>query len=550
MLEEPTDSFIIINSILKLNDTVMTRKAVLCVSIAATLAFSGCIKETYYMDTLSGRAHLSPVLGLAAVRGDISISDLKNIPNDTVIFDEDNFIRIVYKQDSVLDFSIDDYADFDNLGEFHLDKVYPVAGASINIKDTVTFNAGSNIEIVKIAITTGSVNYSVRSVSSVNSNFTIILPTVLRGASQVTHTITVPANSTVTGSLSLNGTVIDLSTDPKMRFNRLPVQYSVIPVSGSFSPGNLMYVKIDIPAPEFDYAKGYFGQQTEKDEESLDLEIEEFLEHISGEFHLANPSITLKYSNSFAIPTRVELKADGIKDAQTIPLDLDPFDLSYPSAPAERDKTGVFRIDKNNSSLPELVSLPPEKVNFSGSAMMNPGGNDGSRNNYIFSNSRFLGNLEVEVPLELSITNLQFTDTTENFLKIEDSSDTPVNTEDFEFMRIDLDASNGFPLGVSVNMALYNSQTGSTLYTVTADDILEPASVDAGGHATEQKSCSTKIEIDRDFWSSVNDADQIIFSFTLVTTDGGAKNIKIYSDYRIDFKAALVLKPDFKFDFK
>lgn len=528
----------------------MTRKAVLCVSIAAALALSGCIKETYNMDTLSNKAHLSPVLGLAAVRGDISISDLKNIPNDTVIFDEDNFIRIIYKQDSVLDFSIDDYADFDNLAEFHLDKVYPVTGVSVNIKDTVNFDAGSNIEIERIVITTGTVNYSVRSVSSVGANLTIILPTVLRGGSPVTHSITVPSNSTVTGSISINGTVVDLGTDPKMKFNRLPVQYTITPVSGSFALGNLMYVKVDIPAPEFDYAKGYFGQQTEKDEESLDLEIEEFLEHISGEFHLANPSITLNYSNSFAIPTRVELKADGIKKTQIIPLDLDPFDLSYPSAPAERDKSGVFRIDKNNSNLPGLVSLPPEKVNFSGSALMNPGGNDGSRNNYVFSNSRFIGNLEVEVPLELSITNLQFKDTTENFLKIEDSSDTPVNTEDFEFMRIDLDAQNGFPLGVSVSMTLYNSQTSSNLYTVTADDILEPASVDAGGRATEQKSCSTKIEIDRDFWSSVNDADQIIFSFTLVTTDGGAKNIKIYSDYRIDFKAALVLKPDFKFDFK
>jgi len=528
----------------------MTRKAVICFSIAATLAVSGCIKETYYMDTLSNKAHLSPVLGLAAVRGDISISDLKNIPNDTVIFDEDNFIRIIYKQDSVLDFSIDDYADFDNLAEFHLDKVYPVTGVSVNIKDTVNFDTGSNIEIERIVITTGTVNYSVRSVSPVGSNLTIILPTVRRGGSPITHFITVPPNSTVTGSLSINGTDVDLGTDPKMKFNRLPVQYTITPVSGSFLPGNLMYVKVDIPGPEFDYAKGYFGQQTEKDEEALDLEIEELLEHISGEFHLANPSITLNYSNSFAIPTKVELKADGIKNMQIIPLDLDPFDLSYPAAPAERDKSAFFRIDRNNSNLPGLVSMPPEQVNFSGSALMNPGGNDGSRNNYIFSNSRFIADLEIEIPLELSITNLQFKDTTENFLKIEDSSDNPFNAEDIEFMRIDLDAENGFPLGVSVSMTLFNSQTNSNLDTVTADDILEPASVDAGGRATEQRSCSTKIEIDRDFWSSVNDADQIIFSFTLVTTDEGAKNVKIYSDYRINFKAALVLKRDFKFDFK
>jgi hypothetical protein len=57
-------------------------------------------------------------------------------------------------------------------------------------------------------------------------------------------------------------------------------------------------------------------------------------------------------------------------------------------------------------------------------------------------------------------------------------------------------------------------------------------------------SCSTGIEITREFWEKVNDADQIIFSFTLNTTD----NVKIYSDYKIDFKAALVLKPDIRFN--
>jgi len=105
-LEEPTDSFIIINSILKLIDNGMRRKPFVLISLAALMMIAGCIKETYDLDTLSKKAHLSPTIAIAAVRGDISIGDLKNLPNDTVIFDEDNFVRIVFSQDSVLDFSI------------------------------------------------------------------------------------------------------------------------------------------------------------------------------------------------------------------------------------------------------------------------------------------------------------------------------------------------------------------------------------------------------------------------------------------------------------
>jgi hypothetical protein len=530
----------------------MTRKAIVLISMAAMLTITGCIKETYNIDSLSKKAHLSPTLAIAAVRGDISISDLKNLPNDTVIFDADNFIRFVFRQDSVLDYSIDDYADFDNLAEFHLNEVYPVSGSIvINIKDTVDFEPGNDIQIEKIVIKTGVVNYSVRSASLVSAAVTIKLPTVLTGGvSPVTKNITVPANSTVTGSFSIDNTVVDLSKDPAIRYNRLPVEYSITPISGNFGLLDKMFVQIDMPSPGFDYAKGYFGQQTEIDQDTIDLEIEEILNHISGEFLLSNPSITLNYKNSFAIPTSIDIKAIGYRNTETVPLGLNPFPLSYPAAPSEKDKIAVFTVDKSNSDLPDLVSMPPQKISFSSSAKMNPDGNDGSRNNYIFSDSRFIGNLEIEVPMEFSINNLQFTDTTDNFLKMEDSSDSPVNTEDFEFLRIDFKAENGFPLGISLSMILYDTLTSHNIDTVSAATFLDPADVDATGKVTHPKSCSTSIEIDRKFWSSIDIANRIIFSFKLNTTDGGTKNVKIYSDYRIDFKASLVLKPDIKFNFK
>jgi hypothetical protein len=391
----------------------------------------------------------------------------------------------------------------------------------------------------------------VRSTSLVSANFKITLPTVLTGSgSPVTQNITVPANNTATGSVSINNTVADLSKDPNMRYNRLPVEYSIAPISGSFGLLDKMFVHIDIPSPKFDYAKGYFGQQSDTDEDTFDLEIKEVLDHISGEFLLSNPSITLNYKNSFAIPTEVDFKAIGYKKTETVPLGLDPFPLSYPAAPSEKDKSASFTADKNNSDLPELVSMPPEKIYISSSATMNPDGNDGNRNNYLFGDSRFIGNLEIEVPLEFSITNLQFTDTTENFLQMEESTDNPVNTEDFDFLRIDFKAENGFPLEVSLSMILYDTLTSHNLDTVIATNILEPADVDAAGKVTQPKSCSTSIEFDREFWSFIDAADRIIFSFRFNTPAGGTKNVKIYSDYRINFKASLLLKPDIKFNFK
>jgi hypothetical protein len=529
----------------------MVRKLFILISLAAAVTITGCVKETYDMNNLSKKAHLSPTFGVSAVRGDISLSDLKNIPNDTVVFDEDNFIRIIFTQDSVINKNINDYDEFEDLAEFHLNEVYPVFGGSVNnIKDTVTFNPGNDIEIEKLVIKTGSVNYSVRSESLASATFSITLPTVLSGGVPVTKTIAIPANNTVTGSVSINNTEVDLSKDPKQKYNRLPVEYSISPTSGSFGLFDNMIVQLDIPSPDFDYAKGYFGQQTVTfDEDTLDLDIKEILDHISGDFLLSSPSLKLNYSNSFAVPIQIDLKATGYKKLETLPLNLAPFMLSYPNAPSEIDKVASFTVDKNNSDLPELVSMPPEKVRFSGSAVMNPQGNTGSRDNYIFGDSRFIGDIEIEVPMEFRIDNLQFTDTTDNFMKSEDS-DNPVNAEDFEFLRIDIDAENGFPLGVSISIILYDTLTFHNVDTVKAVNILEPADVDANGHVTQPKACSTSIEIDREFWESIDIADKVIFSFTLNSTDSGTKDVKIYSDYKINFKASLVLKPDIRFDLK
>lgn len=530
----------------------MIRKFIGLALITAFFTVTGCVKETYDMNRLSKKAHLSPTFAVSAVKGDISLSDLID-PSDTIVFDEDNFMRLVFKKDSVIDFGIDDYENLDSLGEFHLKEGYPVFGVTVNsFEDTITFEPGDNIEIVKIGIITGNIDYQIKSKSLADASFTITLPSAKIGGVPITQIIAIPAGQTVTDSVSLDGAEVDLSTDPKKVFNRLPVNYSISATSGTFNLLDSMLVQMDIPSPEFDYVKGYFGQQIETiEEDTLDLGIKDILDHISGTFLISSPSITLNYKNSFSLPVEINLEAVGQKLAETVDLGLAPQILSYPAAPGQRDIEGTFTVDKSNSELPELVSMPPEKVTFSGSAEMNPGGNDGSRNNFIFHDSRFLGNLEIEVPLEFRINNLQFTDTVDNFMMNEEpGNDNPFNPEDFEFLRIRLDAENGFPLGISLSLILYDSLSGDVLCTIDATDILEPAPVDAGGKVTSPAVSTANIDITREFWESVNVADKIIFRFTLNSTDDGSKDVKIYADYKIDFKAALILKPDIQFNLK
>jgi hypothetical protein len=425
---------------------------------------------------------------------------------------------------------------------------------SINETDTINFDPGEDIQIDEIKILTGNLTYNINAMVPIAASLSIALPTSSQDGNTIKKTIEVEPNSIINDSISLDNSVINLGTYASQPYNMLPVNYSVEASSAGvmveFNSTDEVSVKFDMHNPKIDYVKGYFGQYGDTIEsDTIDLEIEDILSNISGSYLISSPSVQLNYSNSFAIPVEIDLDAVGYKEDDSVDIDLDPVPLSYPSAPAERDKQGVFTIDKNNSNLPGIISMPPEKIRFGGSAVMNPDGNTGTRDNYIFGDSRFLGDLEVEIPVELRLNNLHFADTVDNPLHDEDFSDSPIDPEDIESLKILLDIDNGFPLGISLSVSLYDSTANTVRSTLNAADILEPAPVDANGRVSAPAECYTEIELTNDFWKWIKDADKIIFSITLVTTDGGIKDVKIYSDYTLDYKAALFVKPDLKFSF-
>jgi hypothetical protein len=283
--------------------------------------------------------------------------------------------------------------------------------------------------------------------------------------------------------------------------------------------------------------------------DTIDLGTDEVLSRMSGDFLIANPSIKLSYTNSFVDPIRVTINARGQRKTNTMNLNLAPFDINHPADSSAPAVNSVFVINRDNSSIDSLISMPPDKIYMSGKAVLTHTGKKGPEDINFSGPRSFVANLEVEVPLEFRMNNLQFTDTIDNFMK-DSSTDNPFNPEDFEFLRIDVNADNGFPVGVSLSMVLYNSATHEHLFTVDGNDFLKAAPVDASGKVTAPVSSKTSILIPKAFWTSINDADGIIFVFSMKTTENGTKDVKIYSDYKINFTASLVLKPDIRFNLK
>jgi hypothetical protein len=411
-----------------------------------------------------------------------------------------------------------------------------------------SFDPGENLEITEFRLNEGSIGYNIVSGVPLKAELTIALPSVTRSGVVFSEAINLNPSSQATGNFPAANMLALLNTNSLQPYNSLPVGYSVKVGSDgnmvTLSETNTIQFTVEMPSPDIDYVKGYFGQRVEAfDPETLDLDIEDLLSRISGEIYVANPSIVVDYSNSFGLPVEIDLSATGERKNQTVDLNLNPFTLAYPAYPAERDKQATFTIDRNNSSLPALISLPPSIITFSGDATLNPQGNTGERNNYIFGDSRFIAAIEASVPADIRIRGLQFSDTLENFLKPGDGDDG-FNPSDLDYVRLDLTVDNGFPLSLSAKLVLYDSIARQNLYVLDIPGIIEGAPVNTEGVVTGTTSKTSQIVIDKSFLEASQEADNMILEFTLNTSGTSNQSVKIYSDYSISFRAGVVIKTD------
>jgi hypothetical protein len=404
----------------------MLRRICILITFPGLLLCAGCVKETYNMNKLSKRAHISPMLAVAAVKGDVAFSDLAEA-TDTVTFGEDNFVTLVFTREDVLDLRSSDFL--------------PKKGVASYPSDPSKLLTGQG-------------------------------------------------------------------------------------------PGT---------------ENAYLGDWTsEIDPDTLDLGIDDVLNHFSGDILISEPSITLSYTNSFADPMEINFNAAGRRAGVETELGIAPFTLEHPADTLAPPVSAVYRIDNGNSNITEVISMPPGLIWFSGTAVLKVSSENA--HNDLSADRRLSGTVEVKIPLKFRAHDLVFTDTTDNFLADVFKEGNDLNWDDFKLFRVDFDVKNGFPLGVSLNMSLLDSLTHQEISTISADDVLTAAPVDEAGKVTKTADSKTSLTFTEEFFSSINRSDRILIRFGLTTTGNGANDVKIYSDYRLDFKASLVLNPDFKFN--
>lgn len=424
----------------------------------------------------------------------------------------------------------------------------------LTINDTIQFNLDNNVKITTIELNTAHIDYTLESHIAENLEVVITLPTSLSGTDTTQITISLGANGTQTEQLSLDNTVNDFSTDPLQPYNSIPFRYglAIDPSGGgmvSFDLTDSVNLTYNISNIDFAYVEGYFGQHTfNVDKDSIDLELDEIEDHISGTFTLTNPKIKINYSNSIGVPVSLGLSLTGSKSTgETQSLNADSIYFNYPTDRDNSPITSSDSIKKDNSDIVKLIELRPSKINYSGGATVNPADNQGW-NNFVTGESSVVAGMEVEIPFEFRADNLTLQDTIDNPLKTEDDEDGgDFNVDNIETASLHLLVNNGFPFEIGFKIQLYDSVENQVLSTLDVPTLFAAAAVDGNGIVTEPTEDTTSVVFSGDFLENFNTADELIISGSFNTYNSEA--VKILTTYTIDFKLAVSTEIKYDFDF-
>ena len=245
-----------------------------------------------------------------------------------------------------------------------------------------------------------------------------------------------------------------------------------------------------------------------------------------GELYFANPSFKLLITNYWDIPSRfrfTDFYYYEEENSEAIPLTGSVVDDWHDiTGPSNFGDSIIYEIvmDTTTSNIDEMISALPHHLSFGADLETIPGDPynlpPGSVNKL---------SVEVNIPLELSLSNILLTDTMDFSLDVNTDS-TKINS-----LTINFAAQNGFPLGVNAQVYFVdeNYTIIDSLFSERRLD-LKPATV-SNGIANQTVDTEESITITADRMDNILEAKYLIPHILFSTPDANTTQVKLYSTY-------------------
>ena len=401
------------------------------------------------------------------------------------------------------------------------------------------FNFEDGVKVFETILKQGFLDIHSVNVSNVTGTINLTFPNIKKSGNAVE--VSVPFNGDAY-TVGLSDAVIDLASDITSPYNKVPYEYSITVNS---TPGyvdyfSTDYVKLDVNLTNLDYksVKGDFGDKNVTiDEGSFNMDMA-FLDKIEGDFRLANPELKLILTNSIGVPA--EVNANFVaqnKSSQSVTLDPDPFRLTIPTSLGSPAVTQIITFNKTNSNIVDFVALPPSgNISYSGNIVFNPDGAVSSANANFFNLDAGLRiDLGVDLPFELQVNNLTFSDTAKM-----DSGDLDM----IKKAELFINAVNEIPLDIDVQLFFIDTISGQQYSSTAKNKLLTAAQISDAGVITAVNSSNSFILEDNEL-EGLKKANGIVFKGNISSPSNGTKTAVIYSQSKLDINVVIKAKLDF-----
>ena len=405
-----------------------------------------------------------------------------------------------------------------------------------NYETMIDLDLDNGEQIHNLELKTGKILYDISSSLNSNITFNLSLPSASLGEDSFQSQQTIFASSEPSsGEIDISGLVIDLTTDFNQPYNKIPLIFSVFLNSGSdlitltnedFADINFSFSDLTI-----EFADGNFGDyEIDLGGDIVDIDLQIFDDFDSG-LILDDPQFIIRVFNSVGVGASINAGLNAF--SPNLENAIFNFNEVIDSPNSFGDTIEqIWNYNKNNSSIDEIIALPPQQIEYFGSANLN--GNNSQSVNFIGSDSKMTLGVEVDFPMSLNIANISLKDT----IVIDELE----NVEKIESLSLIMNIDNGFPLDTKLDLFLRDSISNLNLDTLEIANF-SSGIIDQDGYLIDSFFSENQLDLNQEEIINFSKSNELVLDVTLNTDEN--QSIRLYSDYEFLVNIGMRIKLDF-----
>lgn len=419
---------------------------------------------------------------------------------------------------------------------------------STNTATPNIYNLPSGIQLKKAIIKQGHINFVMKNtvyrdlvyhyqlLSATKNNHILDTSFIIPAADSATGTI-----HQISGYIDLAGYTIDF-TGPNHNGSNTTVEIDSVHIAPYTQPGHIynnqgFNAQFTFQGIIPQYAQGYFGNQIVTVGPDTAL-FDAFNTIKKGLLNLNSANVSVSLKNEFGVAMKANisnLTSVNTNNPSTVNLSTTALSniivssafnngLNAPVTPSTKTVT----LNNGNSNVAAFIGNLPNKLSYKLTAQINPPPSTASGNNdFGYYGTGFSANLNMDIPLYFSASNLMLADTVS--LDVSNVS----QLQNVNHGNLILTATNQYPFSIYLNAVLLDANKQPIDNLFSSPSLIEAPALDANGKVIAPLKSRLLIPLNPQKIANVQKARYVYYSATFNTANQPTQ-VKFYSNYTLD----------------